>query len=92
MEEFRSGRVDCSIPHEESAKAIPLIQDCSRRMPRSKTTMRSALKHTSMLLPNTALSPPPGIAARALGTALNEHDLRLPLPRRLSLSAIAATV
>jgi hypothetical protein len=40
------------------------------------------LKHTSAL----------GIAAQALVTALNEHDLRLPLPRRSSLSAIAAKV
>ena len=38
------------------------------------------------------LSPALGIAARALGAALNEHDLRLPLPRLVSLSAIAATV
>ena len=43
-------------------------------------------------LAHAALSPALGIAARALGTALNEHDLRLPLPRLSSLSAIAATV
>jgi hypothetical protein len=32
-----------------------------------------------------------GIAARALGAALDEHDLRLPLPRPVFLSAIAGT-
>jgi len=46
----------------------------------------------SYLHAHAALSPALGIAARAFGTALNEHDLRLPLPRWSSLLAIAATV
>jgi hypothetical protein len=43
-------------------------------------------------LAHATLGPALGIAARALGAALDEHDLRLPLPRRVFLSAIAPTV
>ena len=41
---------------------------------------------------HATLGPALGIAARVLATALNEHDLRLSIPRRDSLSALAAMV
>jgi hypothetical protein len=43
-------------------------------------------------LAHATVNPTLGSTARALGAALNEHDLRLPLPRRNSLLAVAATV
>jgi hypothetical protein len=44
------------------------------------------------ILARSALRPALAIAAHALGAALDEHDLRLPLPARISPSAIVVAL